>query len=109
MTGFVVSLLSAIVAFSYYLALWLQPSLLSEHATLFGVLVAFVGLHIALRRFISRHSFHVLLLAVSAGLFTFYRSFIDGSLFLYALVALHGVVALIVMLTVPLNSDKESK
>ncbi|PXW50407.1 hypothetical protein DFO55_12478 [Grimontella sp. AG753] len=107
MTGFVFSLISAIVAFSYYFVLWLQPSLLSENADLFGVLVAFICLHIALRRFIGRHTIHVLLLVVSAGLFTFYRSFIDGRPFLYALIGLHAIVVVIVILTVPLVSEEK--
>ncbi|HBN0537169.1 TPA: hypothetical protein L1N13_004203 [Escherichia coli] len=105
MTKFWVSLISAIVAFSYYLILWLQPSMLSEQASIFGVLVAFFGLHISLKRFINRHTLHVFLLAVSAGLFTFYRSFADGSVFLFILIGLHGVAALLVLMTIPVGSE----
>ncbi|EJB3831093.1 hypothetical protein MTY45_004557, partial [Salmonella enterica] len=49
---------------------------------------------------------HVFLLAVSAGLFTFYRSFADGSVFLFILIGLHGVAALLVLLTIPVGSER---
>lgn len=107
MKAFILSLISATLAFSYYLILYVNPSLLSDNTAIFGVLVAFIGLHIALRHFIDRHLTHVFLLAISAGLFTFYRSFNDGNLFLFALVALHGIVMLIVILTIPLGRERE--
>lgn len=106
MTRFLLSLGSALMAFSYYLILWIDPTVLSHRATILGVLIAFFGLHIGLKRILNRHVMHVFCLFVTAGLFTFYRSFTDGSVFLYVLIGLHGVVALTVLLTIPLSSER---
>ena len=106
MTRFLLSLGSALMAYSYDLILWIDPTMLSHRASILGVLIAFFGLHIGLKRILNRHVMHVFCLFVTAGLFTFYRSFTDGSVFLYVLIGLHGVVALIVLLTIPLSSER---
>ncbi|EDJ8543633.1 hypothetical protein GFF61_15700 [Salmonella enterica] len=106
MTRFLLSLGSALMAFSYYLILWIDPTVLSHRASILGVLIAFFGLHIGLKRILNRHVMHVFCLFVTAGLFTFYRSFTDGNVFLYVLIGLHGVVVLTVLLTIPLSSER---
>lgn len=99
------SLISAIVAFSFYFIEWLKPSLLQDEGTLFGVLIAFICLHICLKRILTQHFHHVTLMIFIAGLITLYRTFHNDSLFLLGLIGIHGIIMLLIILTFPISSD----
>lgn len=102
MSQFLIAVFMAIVALAYYLCLLPQVDLLPDSLVIFGVLPAFVALHMALRHLIASSAVHVGLLVMSTALFTFYRSFSNGSPFLYVLIALHVLILGAVCLTVPL-------
>lgn len=105
MTSFLLSLASISLSFLYYLFTWLTPSVLSERLTLLGVVISFFGLHIGLKILIVRDGLHVVFLAISASLYTLSKSFSDDNTFLYVQVILHGIVLLVVTLTIPIKNE----
>ncbi|HDS3501219.1 TPA: hypothetical protein QIR73_002088 [Enterobacter cloacae] len=103
MTQYLFTILMAVLALAYYLCLLPEPHLLPDNLVMFGVLPAFLALHIALRHIITRNGLHVFLLVISAAFFSFYRTFSDGTPFLYALIALHGLTLIATILTFPVS------
>lgn len=103
MSQFIVSVISAVFALSYYLFLMPGLQYLPDHIALFGVLPAFFFLHLTLRRVLASSTIHVLTLILCAALFTFYRTFNNGMPFLYGLVGLHALVFFAALLTAPVT------
>jgi len=104
--GFCAALISSLLASSYYLILYLKPSLLSYNEQTAGVLIAFFCLHISLRRAFTNHTAHVFTLFLCVFLFTLYRSFNDGVPFLIALMVTHSLLCILVLLTVPVRTEE---
>lgn len=71
MTQYLFTILMAVLALAYYLCLLPEPHLLPDNLVMFGVLPAFLALHIALRHIITRNGLHVFLLVISAAFFPF--------------------------------------
>lgn len=63
------------------------------------LLLAFFGLHIALKRICSNQRHHVYFMGLSAGLYTFGTSLNDGFPFFLALCVTHVVISFLVILS----------
>lgn len=98
--GFLIALLSSAISLSYYIALYFHPTLVDKLGGVFWGLIAFISLHIALRRVIRIHSQHVGLLFLIASLITLYHWFNDGYVILACLMIIHIILTATVLLTV---------
>lgn len=103
MTHYLFTILMAVLALAYYLCLMPEPHLLPDNMAIFGVLPAFIALHIALRHIVTSNALHVGLLIISAAFFSFYKTFSDGTPFLYALIAIHSLTLIATFFTLPVS------
>ncbi|MCL6336272.1 hypothetical protein EXT65_20990 [Pectobacterium carotovorum subsp. carotovorum] len=96
---FSIALLSSVISLSYYIVLYFHPALSDIGGGVFWGLIAFICLHVALRRVIRIHSQHVGLLFIIASLITLYHWFNDGFVILACLMIIHVIIIITVILT----------
>ncbi|WP_303745496.1 hypothetical protein [Enterobacter hormaechei] len=98
--GFTTALIGALISSAFYLVLYFFPESLTVNTTALGTVIAFVGLHVALKRILRNHTLHVFLLFAAASLVTLDRSSTDTvPVFLVTLLAAHLLLILFVGLT----------
>lgn len=107
MSKYIISLIAAVIPTLFFLILIFQPSMLVEERMLIGVVISFISYHYALKKILDSHSQHVIALFLHAGLFTFYKTFNNGWIFLYPIAALNTLVLVFIILMFPLKNEKK--
>lgn len=104
MKGYILSTLSLLAAFGYYLVLIISPAVIPERLAIWLPFLSVIALHYAARRVLNSHGYQVAVLAAVAVLYTFQKTLTEIPVFAYALTALYGVVLLMVALTFPVTA-----
>lgn len=98
--GFTSALTGALISTGFYLVLFFFPESMTVNMSALGTFIAFIGLHVALKRILRHHALHVFLLFAAASLVTLGGSFSDDEpFFIAALLAAHVLLIILVALT----------
>ena len=107
MRKYIISLIAAVIPTLFVLILIFQPALLTENRMLVGVVISFISYHYALKHILDSHTQHVITLFTYAGLFTFFKTFNNGWIFLYPISALNTLVLIFIILMYPLKNENK--
>ena len=98
--GFTSALTGALISAGFYLVLYFYPESMTVNLSALGTFIAFIGLHIALKRILRHHTLHVFLLFAAASLVTLGGPFSDVvPVFIATLLAAHVLLIILVVLT----------
>ncbi|MCV9895646.1 hypothetical protein C3O71_12545 [Cronobacter sakazakii] len=107
MTRYIIAVVCAAIALSFYITTYFWPTYIPATLNQIGVILALFGVHIGLKRTVSNHTIHVLILVFIAGLYTLLSNYSEDSIFLIALILLHIFMLLAVILTFPFAAADE--
>lgn len=107
MSKYFISLIAAVIPTIFVFILIFQPSLLVEKRMLIGVVISFISYHYALKKLLDSHGQHVIALFLYAGLFTFFKTFNNGWIFLYWIAAMNTLVLIFIILMYPMKNEKK--